>query len=84
MEDIEQRITAQADVVRSLKAEKAPKEQITAEVVTLNALKAERDALAPKDATVPDVKAKEPKKKAEEDKKGKGVFTLKNAKVRTL
>ncbi|KAG0044215.1 Cytoplasmic and mitochondrial histidine tRNA synthetase [Gryganskiella cystojenkinii] len=81
MEDIEQRIAAQGEVVRALKAEKAPKEKITAEVATLNALK----ALLPKDANAAAPEASKPKdskKKAspEEDKKGKGVFTLKNAK----
>ena len=78
MEAIEQRIKEQGDRVRSLKSSKAEKDVITAEVARLNELKAELKALAPKDDTVAS-KASSPAKS--EDKKAKGGFTLKNAKV---
>lgn len=78
MEAIQQRIKEQGDLVRSLKSSKADKERITAEVATLQALKAELEILAPKDATKVTPKGPAPKT---EDKKGKGGFTLKNAKV---
>ncbi|KAF9082465.1 Cytoplasmic and mitochondrial histidine tRNA synthetase [Mortierella sp. AD031] len=77
MEAIEQRIKEQGDRVRSLKSAKADKDQITAEVATLNALKAELKTLTVNDPAVTPAAA--PAKSAD-DKKGKGTFTLKNAK----
>lgn len=78
MEAIEQRITEQGNKIRSLKSSKADKDVITAEVAILNALKAELKALSPAD-TVTAAPANKPAKA--DDKKGKGAFTLKNAKV---
>ncbi|KAG0263074.1 Cytoplasmic and mitochondrial histidine tRNA synthetase [Linnemannia exigua] len=76
MEAIEQRIKEQGDKVRSLKSSKADKDVITAEVAALNELKAELKAL-----TVNDPSAAPADKPAKaDDKKGKGGFTLKNAK----
>ncbi|KAF8936203.1 histidyl-tRNA synthetase [Dissophora ornata] len=76
MEDIDKKITEQGELVRSLKSSKANASKIAAEVATLKALKAERDALAPADAT----SAPAPAASKSEDKKAKGGFTLKNAK----
>lgn len=77
MEAIEQRIKEQGDLVRSLKSKNADKDQISAEVATLKALKDELTALNPAGASSP--KTDKPKK--EDDKKAKSGFTLKNAKV---
>ncbi|KAF9122020.1 Cytoplasmic and mitochondrial histidine tRNA synthetase [Mortierella sp. 14UC] len=76
MEAIEQRIKEQGDKVRSLKSSKADKDVITAEVATLNELKAELKALTLNDPSA--APANKPAKT--DDKKGKGAFTLKNAK----
>lgn len=81
MEAIEQRIKEQGDRVRSLKSSKADKDVITAEVAVLNELKAELKALAPKDDSAAN-KTSSPAKS--EEKKAKGGFTLKNAKVLSL
>lgn len=79
MEAIEQRIKEQGNLVRSLKSKNADKDQISAEVATLKALKDELAALNPAAASTSAPKADKPKK--EDDKKAKGGFTLKNAKV---
>lgn len=80
MEAIEQRITEQGNKIRSLKSSKADKDVITAEVAILNALKAELKALSPADAAAAAAAPVNKPAKAD-DKKGKGAFTLKNAKV---
>ncbi|KAF9344844.1 Cytoplasmic and mitochondrial histidine tRNA synthetase [Mortierella sp. AD094] len=77
MEALDKRITEQGDLVRSLKSSKADKDKIAAEVATLKALKAEREALAPSDTAVA---ASGPSTSKPDDKKAKGGFTLKNAK----
>ena len=81
MEDLDRRITEQGNLVRSLKSSKADKDKIAAEVATLKALKAEREALAPSDKAAP---ASGPSTPKPDDKKAKGSFTLKNAKVQSL
>lgn len=45
--DLEKRIAEQGDLVRSLKASKAPQEKIDAEVATLLKLKSEHSASKP-------------------------------------
>ncbi|KAG9072195.1 Cytoplasmic and mitochondrial histidine tRNA synthetase [Linnemannia hyalina] len=81
MEAIEQRITEQGNKVRSLKSSKADKDVITAEVAILNALKAELKALSLSDPAAAAATAAPATKPAKgDDKKGKGAFTLKNAK----
>ncbi|KAF9427302.1 Cytoplasmic and mitochondrial histidine tRNA synthetase [Podila epigama] len=80
MEAIEQRIKEQGDLVRSLKSKNADKDQITAEVATLKALKEELAALKPASPTTTSSSSPAPKKGGDDDKKGKGGFTLKNAK----
>ena len=80
MEAIEQRITEQGNKVRSLKSSKADKDVITAEVAILNALKAELKALSLSDPAAA-AAAPADKPARADDKKGKGAFTLKNAKV---
>ncbi|KAF9335844.1 Cytoplasmic and mitochondrial histidine tRNA synthetase [Podila minutissima] len=80
MEAIEQRIKEQGDLVRSLKSKNADKDQISAEVATLKALKDELAALNPAGASTSSPKAEKPKPKKDDDKKAKGGFTLKNAK----
>lgn len=83
MEAIEQRITEQGNKIRSLKSSKADKEVITAEVAILNALKAELKALTLSDPAAAAAAAAPAEKPAKgDDKKGKGAFTLKNAKVK--
>lgn len=81
MEVIEQRIKEQGDLVRSLKSKNADKDQISAEVATLKALKDELAALNPAGASASSPKAEKPRPKKDDDKKAKGGFTLKNAKV---
>ncbi|KAI1312267.1 Cytoplasmic and mitochondrial histidine tRNA synthetase [Mortierella claussenii] len=79
MEALDKRITEQGNLVRSLKSSKAEKVQIDAEVATLKALKAEREALAPKEsAALPATVATA--SKTEDKRPAKGGFTLKNAK----
>ncbi|KAG0082058.1 Cytoplasmic and mitochondrial histidine tRNA synthetase [Podila epicladia] len=78
MEVIEQRIKEQGDLVRSLKSKNADKDQISAEVATLKALKDELAALNPSGASTSSTKTDKPKR--DDDKKAKGGFTLKNAK----
>ncbi|KAF9144809.1 Cytoplasmic and mitochondrial histidine tRNA synthetase [Linnemannia schmuckeri] len=82
MDAIEQRITEQGNKVRSLKSSKADKDVITAEVAILNTLKAELKALSLSDPDAAAAAAATPAGKPgkTDDKKGKGAFTLKNAK----